>query len=162
MPQNKHNNAGTKKGTTKVPRGSVNKRPTTRKRQAQNVSSSDEVEVPSLTRKRQKQKEPTEIIGSSDEDPEVSHTDGFRSYYGSVEQSVEVSATSIIRKFSVPIDGPWQRDSNTDEQHHARIGEQLATKGDTTKDLDLMFLKPGKVKFGVDEILKGRWCITCK
>jgi hypothetical protein len=160
MPQNKHNNAGTKKGTTKVPRGPVNKRPTTRKRQAQNVSSSDEVEVPSLTRKRQKRKEPTEIIGSSDEDPGVSHTDGFRSNYGGTEQSVEVSATSIIRKFSVPIDGPSQRD--LDEQHHARIGEQLATKGDTTKDLDLMFLKPGKVKFGADEILKGRWCITCK
>jgi hypothetical protein len=98
MPQNKHNNTMTKKGTTKVPHG-LKKRPTTRKRQAPNVSSSDEVEsveIPSQKRqKTQKRKETREItIGSSDEDPEVSQTDGFRSNYGGAEQSVEVSATS--------------------------------------------------------------------
>jgi hypothetical protein len=58
-----------------------------------------------------------------------------------------------------PIDGLLQGD--LDERHQAKIGGQLVTKGDSTKDLDLMFLKCGKVDFG-DGALKGRWCIVCK
>jgi hypothetical protein len=60
-----------------------------------------------------------------------------------------------------PIDGLLQGD--LDERHQAKIGAQLVTKGDSTKDLDLMFVKHGKVNFGDGAgALKGRWCIACK
>jgi hypothetical protein len=58
----------------------------------------------------------------------------------------------------------WQR-GDLDEQHQANIGKELATKHDTTKDLDLMFSQPVKVNFknGTKAtLLKGRWCLLCK
>lgn len=161
MAKNKHNSI-TKKGPTKAPHGQVSKRPTKQKWQGQDddVLSSNEVKI--LSQKRQKKKAPEEItVKSNDEDPGVSRTDGFKSNYGNVEQSIKVRVTSIIWKFYIPING---LQGDLDKQHSMRIGEQLSTKSDMTKDLDLMFLKPGKAKFREteDDIFKGHWCITCK
>lgn len=63
----------------------------------------------------------------------------------------------------IPVDGV--RQGSDLEVHKAPIGEVVTTKGETTKDLDLMFLKKGTVNFktnGKDNKVKGRWCITCK
>lgn len=57
------------------------------------------------------------------------------------------------------------KESDLEEQHQARIGDVLSTKGETTKDLDLMFSKRVKVNFkkhGKDELVMGRWCTTCR
>jgi len=62
----------------------------------------------------------------------------------------------------IPVDGV--RQGSDIEVHKAPIGEVVTTKGETTKDLDLMFLKKGTVNFktnGKDNKVKGRWCITC-
>jgi hypothetical protein len=67
-------------------------------------------------------------------------------------------------KHHIPVDGLQQR-GELDEEHGATIGGLLATKADTTKDLDLMFSKRVKVNFRKDNkgtLLNGRWCLTCK
>jgi hypothetical protein len=67
-------------------------------------------------------------------------------------------------KHHIPADGLRQRDE-LDEEHGPTIGVLLATKADTTKDLDLMFSKRVKVNFRKDNkgtLLNGRWCLTCK
>lgn len=58
-----------------------------------------------------------------------------------------------------------QQGSDLKEQHQARIGKELAMKGDKTKDLDLMFSNRVKVNFRKGDkqtLTKGRWCMTCK
>lgn len=61
----------------------------------------------------------------------------------------------------------YGQEDDLEERHQANIGEELATKGETTKDLDLMFEPKGRVNFrkkggGGGRQLKGRWCMTCK
>ena len=52
-----------------------------------------------------------------------------------------------------------------DDDHDCNIGSQLKMKGETMKDLDLMFLKRIPVNFNSGnkvEKLKGCWCLVCK
>jgi hypothetical protein len=59
----------------------------------------------------------------------------------------------------------YGKESDLEECHQAHIGEELATKGETTKDLDLMFSSRVKVNFwkgGEGKLMTGHWCMTCK
>jgi hypothetical protein len=127
------------------------------------VSSDDSQKCLSQKRHRKKKKQatPVESVNNSSSDspePEViddSITEG-------TGQSVE--ARVVFCKVYTPANGLWQR-GDLDEQHQAAIGEHLTAKGDSTKDLDLMFSKKVSVNFrrgGKATLEKGRWCFTCK
>ena len=55
-------------------------------------------------------------------------------------------SVSLHDTHTIHIDG-LQQGGDLKKQYQARIGEELAMKGDMTKDLDLMFLKRVKVNF---------------
>jgi hypothetical protein len=52
-----------------------------------------------------------------------------------------------------------------DDDHNCDIGSRLKMKGETTKDLDLMFSTRKVINFKSGnnvEKCKGRWCLICK
>jgi hypothetical protein len=171
----------TKPALKNTPKGRPAKAPhgrgvTSHKRQIHDDSESSESSDESTKRpqKRQRQKGkgkrpvpiPVESVeersGEESDGPELLNVDTLEPENDAGHEHVWVCSLHI--RPHVLIDGPQQA-SDLEEKHQAKIGGELATKGETTKDLDLMFSKRVKVNFrksGKETLVKGRWCITCK
>ncbi|KAH8980299.1 hypothetical protein EDB86DRAFT_2835420 [Lactarius hatsudake] len=124
-----------------------------RKRQAHNncESSSEDSEVIKRLQKRQKQK--GKKCTSVHIPVEVESVDKGSDKESNEPEAIELGASD-----------PGNAGSDLEDQHQALLGEELATKSETMKDLDLMFSGWVKVNFwksDKDTLMIGRWCLMC-
>ncbi|KAH9058015.1 hypothetical protein EDB83DRAFT_2315976 [Lactarius deliciosus] len=148
MPQEKHTRTTQKKAQpVKAPRGHVDKGLRSQKRHLpddtdQERSSADEhCKRPKKKQKSKQRGVPVESVNDSNSED---------------SDEPEIIEALSDEQYSI---------RDLDEQHQSKIGRQLATKGDMTKDLDLMFSKRVRVNFrkgNKDTLLSGRWCLLCK